>query len=172
MFSLGILGLVAAYVLIAVLLLSINLYSNWSWKIKAGAIMVTSIFYIVTYFSFPPLLGWPTSAGLPQRFQMVASYVEQPNKATGADGAVYLWLKEIDNLASPEPPRAFRLEYSDELHERVINAKSKLDKGIPQLGELEDHDNMIDDVRDTTRTGQKTVNIQFYDLPDPMFPDK
>jgi hypothetical protein len=172
MFILGISGLVAAYVLIGLILLSINLYSNWSWKVKAGTIILTSIFYIVTYLSFPPLLGWPTSETLPERFQLIAAHVQQPNKITGDDGSVYLWVSRIENLASPSPPRAHRLEYSNELHEMVIKANSNLNKGIAQLGEAEDQENIIDNVRDAPRSGQKSVKIQFYDLPDPMFPDK
>jgi len=172
MFILGISGLVAAYVLIGLILLSINLYSNWSWKVKAGTIILTSIFYIVTYLSFPPLLGWPTSETLPERFQLIAAHVQQPNKITGDDGSIYLWVSRIENLASPSPPRAHRLEYSNELHEMVIKANSNLNKGIAQLGEAEDQENIIDNVRDAPRSGQKSVKIQFYDLPDPMFPDK
>lgn len=172
MFILGIPGLVAAYVLIGLILLSINLYSNWSWKVKAGTIILTSIFYIVTYLSYPPLLGWPTSEILPERFQLIAAHVQQPNKITGEGGAVYLWVSRIENLASPSPPRSHRLEYSNALHEIVINANSKLNKGIAQLGEVEDRDNIIDELRDAPRSGQESIKIQFYDLPDPMFPDK
>jgi hypothetical protein len=57
--------LVAAYVLVAVLLLSVNLYSRWSWQVKAATVIVVSLFYVNTYFSFPALLGWPISASLP-----------------------------------------------------------------------------------------------------------
>ena len=58
--ALGVTGLIAAYVLVALLLLSINLYSNWSWRVKATTIVVVSGFYLVSYFSFSPILGWPT----------------------------------------------------------------------------------------------------------------
>lgn len=172
MFALGITGLIAAYVLIALILLSINLYSNWSWQVKAGTIIITSVFYIVTYMSYPQLLGWPTSENPPERFRLVAAHVQQPDKITGADGAVYLWLTRIDDLSSSLPPRAYRLDYSNALHERVLNANSKLNKGIPQLGELDDRDNIIDELREAPRSGQESVDIQFYDLPDPLFPDK
>ena len=39
--TLGITGIIAAYILLAVLLLSINLYSKWPWQLKAGAIVIT-----------------------------------------------------------------------------------------------------------------------------------
>ena len=172
MFTLGVTGLTAAYILIALILLSINLYSNWSWKVKAGTIIITSVFYIITYLSFPYLLGWPTTENPPERFRLIASHVQQPNKVTGENGYVYLWLTQIDDLSSVIPPRAYRLDYSNELHELVINANSKLNKGIPQLGEFDDHQNVIDELKNAPRSGQKSINIQFYDLPDPLFPDK
>jgi len=173
MVTLSIAGLVAAYVLIALLLLSVNLYSNWSWQVKTGTVVITSAFYIVTYLSFPPLLGWPATGNPPERFRLIAAHVEQPDKITGDEGAVYLWLARIEDLSSPAPPRAYRLPYSSALHELVINVKSKLDKGIPQLGEFnETRRNLIDELRDAPRSGQESVNIQFYDLPDPLFPDK
>ncbi len=44
MFTLGISGILAAYILLAVLLLSINLYSGWSWRVKTAAIIIVSVF--------------------------------------------------------------------------------------------------------------------------------
>ncbi len=38
MMNLGFAGLTAAYVFIALLLLSINLYSRWRWPVKAAAV--------------------------------------------------------------------------------------------------------------------------------------
>jgi len=173
MFTFGISGLIAAYVLIALLLLSINLYSIWSWKIKGGTIIITSLFYIITYMSFPPLLGWPTGDNPPERFRLIAGHVEQPDKLTGDEGAIYLWMTQIDDLSSTTPPRAYEFPYLNAPHEVVYNATSKLNKGIPQLGEFDDeHDNIIDELKDAPRSGQKSVKIQSYDLPDPLFPDK
>ena len=173
MFSLGTTGLIAAYLLIGLILLSINLYSNWSWKVKATTIIITSFFYIVTYYSYPQLLGWPTSDNPPERFRLIASHVKQPDKVTGDEGAVYLWLTEIDDLSANRPPRAYRLQYSNRLHELVINAKSKLDKGIPQLGEFDDKKkSTIGELKEAPRSGQESIDIEFFDLPDPLFPDK
>ena len=173
MYALGITGLIAAYVLIALLLLSINLYSNWSWRVKAGSIIVTTLFYVITYLSFPPLLGWPTGEQPPQRFRLVAADVVQPDKLTGARGMVYLWLKDLDDLSGRTQPRAYKLDYSTELHEAIIAAKSKLEKGMQQLGEFkEPPDGQVREVDSLSRTGQKSVEIEFFDLPDPLIPDK
>ncbi len=173
MYTLGIAGLVAAYVAVALLLLSVNLYSNWSWKIKAASIIATTLLYVVSYLSFPPLLGWPIDDTPPERFRLIAADVVQPDKASGEGGMVYLWLKGLDDLSGRSRPRAYAFAYSDQLHERLINAKSKLNKGMAQLGEFKIPDDP--DVREIdafNRTGQKAANIEFYDLPDPLIPDK
>jgi len=170
--TLGIAGLITAYVLIALLLLSINLYSNWSWKVKAGTIIITTIFYIISYISFPPLLGWPTSQQPPERFKLLAAHVEQPDKASGKEGAIYLWINQIDDLTAYGAPRAYKMPYSDLMHEVVIKANAKLKKDIPQLGELNEEGSMQVDVQDSSRAGVADAPIVFYDLPDPLFPDK
>lgn len=169
--TLGITGIVASFVLLALLLLSINLYSKWSWPIKALTIILTSAFYILTYFSFPPLLGWPTTQLPPQQFRLIAAHVNQPNKETGEDGEVYLWLTEIKDMTSTGKPRSYKLEYSNELHEKIINVNAKLDKDIQQLGEFKEPDDAFNDVSEQKR-GLRSVHIEFYDLPDPLFPDK
>lgn len=170
---LGVMGLIAAYVLVALLLLSVNLYSNWSWRIKAALIIVVSLFYLVTYLSFPPLMGWPAKSDVPERFNLIAAQVREPDKLTGEQGRIYLWISEFTGDLNRREPRAYRLPFNAELHAKIVTATAKLKKGLPQLGEAEP----MDDVppvspQDTKRGGQASVNIQFYDLPDPLFPDK
>ena len=172
MYTIGISSQIAAYIMLAVLLLSINLYSNWSWKIKASTVIITSVFYIVIYMSFPPILGWPTEENPPERFRLVAAHVMQPDKLSGNDGAIFLWLSELEDLTKDSIPRAYELEYSEMLHEMVINANAKLQKGTAQLGEFEDIDAPNAKPVEGTRTSQVSTKIQFYDMPDPLFPDK
>lgn len=169
--TLGITGLISAYILLALLLLSINLYSKWAWPVKAMTIIITSAFYIVSYYSFPPLLGWPTSAYPPEQFRLIATHVSQPDKELGKEGSIYLWLTEIKNMTDTPEPRAYRFEYSNELHEKIISVKAKLDKDIAQMGEFKKPDDMMNQV-DEQRRGVKSVKLEFYDLPDPLFPDK
>ena len=172
MFTLGMTGLVASYVLLALLLLSLNLYSNWSWPVKAATIVITSIFYVIAYFSIPPLLGWPTEAELPDKFKLNAVYVEQPDKITDKDGAIYLWATRIDNLEASGEPRSYRLPYSDPLYEQVNEARTKMKKGIEQMGEVRKPGEDAVKLDKPTRTTQISIPIKFYDLPDPLFPEK
>ena len=173
MFTLGITGLITAYILIAILLLSLNLYSKWSWYIKATAIALTTVFYIVSYISVPPLLGWPTSDDPPARFRLVSAYVEQPNKLTGAEGGIYLWLTEIDDLSDTPEPRSYKFPYSDPFHEEILKVQSKLNKNILQLGEFEEREEapLLENIEEK-RTANISSKISFYDMPDPLFPEK
>lgn len=169
--SLGITGIIAAYILLAILLLSIDLYSKWAWPIKAGAVILTSAFYVITYYSMPALLGWPTKQDPPAQFRLLAAHVEQPNKEENTSGAIYLWLSKINNMTELSEPRAYEFEYSPELHEKIINVDAKLDNNIAQIGEFKEPDDVFNQVAEQKR-GVKSIKIEFYDLPDPLFPDK
>ena len=58
-------------------------------------IALVSAFYLVTYYSMPPLLGWPTAADLPKRFNLVAIFVNEPDKSSGAPGEIFLWATDL-----------------------------------------------------------------------------
>jgi hypothetical protein len=174
MVVLGTSGLVAAYVIVALLLLCLNLYTSWSWRIKAAAIVVVSAFYLVSYFSLPPLLGWPTAAALPERFNLVAIYVQEPDKVSGSEGEIFLWATDLAEGARGGEPRAYRVPFSGELHAKVVEAGNKIRKGLPQLGELREEGQLGPHAKptDETQGGQNSVAIDFFDLPDPLFPEK
>lgn len=166
-------GLVAAYVLIALLLVIVSLYARFNWQIKALIVVLVSTFYIVTYCSFPPLMGWPTDAKLPERFNLVAMSVEEPNKTSGDPGHIYLWLTNLEKGPGRDQPRAYSVPFSASLHAKVVDAGTKMRKGLPQLGELVEEDlGPNGRPSDESRGGQQSVDIDFFDLPDPLFPEK
>ena len=71
--------LIGVYVLLGVLLLSLNLRSRWSWWIKVGAILLTSSAYYLTYHSVNELKGWPVPDPLPERFSVHWVQVAEPD---------------------------------------------------------------------------------------------
>lgn len=166
-------GLIAAYVLVALLLIAVTLYTSFSWRIKGILVVAVSAFYIITYQSYPPLMGWPTEAELPKRFNLVAIFVQEPDKTTGDAGEIFLWLTDLEKGPARNEPRAYRVPFNGDLHAKVVEAGTKMRKGLPQLGELVD-ENLGPKARptDESRGGQKTVDIEFFDLPDPLFPEK
>jgi len=171
-FTLSAAGLLAAYVVLALLLLGLNLYSSWRWSIKVGMIVLVSAFYVVSYLSIPPLLGWPTDERLPQQFNLVATYVQEPDKLNGTPGDIYLWVTDMRSPPGEARPRAYRLPFTPELHAKVVEAGKKLRKDLPQLGEVEEETGPGATPLDASRMGQESTNIEFYDLPDPLFPEK
>jgi hypothetical protein len=125
----------AAYVLIAVLLLSAGLTARYAWWVKASAIVVTSLFFIEAFFASKGLMGWPGGGPLPARFQLLWTRVVEPDQKLGERGAIYLWLEEMDaNNVPTGPPRAYRLPYSVKLADRTLKARDEIMAGHPQEG--------------------------------------
>ncbi len=167
----AVVGITVAYIALAVLLLSLNIYSRWPAWVKLSAIVVTGAFYYVTYLSLEGLGGWPARASLPQEFVMLSGRVEEPDKRTGSEGRVYLWALSFDEERASDVPRAYSLPYSRRLHKEVGEAAKRLRRGVVQLGKVEE-------VAAKTQTGEQTWldervrRIVIYDLPDPELPEK
>jgi hypothetical protein len=159
----AVLGLVASYAVLAVLLLSLNLKSAWHWTIKAGAIALTAGFFVVAFVAIEALLGWPTEARPPALFQLHAALVLEPNQGAGSAGAIYLWLSPQDaegNLTGP--PRAHALPYSRELHEQTARAQARLQDGRSVEGAAEP----------APPLGYPSAEVRLYDAPSPALPQK
>lgn len=130
-------GTVAAYVLLAVLLLSLNIVSRWRFWVKAGAILVTTLAFFGTYFAITGLLGWPSAQSLPARFSLLSTRIIEPDKATGAPGRLFMWVEEIDEDNQPSAdPRNHEVAYTTELAEKLYGAQQLLNQGQEVLGEM------------------------------------
>jgi hypothetical protein len=128
----AVVGLVASYVALASLLLSLNLRSAWHWPVKAAAIGITAGFFVVAFVALQAMLGWPTEALPPARFQLHAALIDEPDRQGRSLGAIYLWLSPRGadgGLAGP--PRAYALPYSRALHEAAARAVAGLQSGRP-----------------------------------------
>lgn len=130
--SFAFIGLLAAAAAAGVLLLNMNLRSPWPWGAKAAATVVTCGLLIVVYLAHLELLGWPAAAKLPERFLLISAAVREPGKAGGDAGAIYIWARPVEDPAAE--PRAYRLDYSRELHERVVAALASARDGTRQMG--------------------------------------
>ena len=135
MSALGVFGLIACYVAMATLLLSLNIASLWQWWIKAAAIAAMTGFYVGTYFSISSMLGWPAASAPPLQFQLLASTIVEPDKQGREGGAIYLWVREIDADNMPiDPPRAYRIGFDDRLARDVASAQREIDAGTEMKG--------------------------------------
>jgi hypothetical protein len=134
-------GIVASYIVIAVLLLSLNLASRWHWGIKASAILITTAFFGVSYVSITDLIGWPAEARMPDHFQLHWATIVEPDKLNGLPGSIFLWVEALDQDNLPAgTPRAFRVPYSRDLADRIGRAKERIEQGADQAGTARDLD--------------------------------
>jgi hypothetical protein len=190
--TLPLIGIAASYVVIAVLLLSLNLTSGWRWGVKAAAIAVTTGFFGVSFASITGLIGWPSQARVPEHFQLHWATVVEPDKLNGLPGSIYLWLEALDESNVPAgTPRAFRVPYSRELADRIVRAKQRIEQGMDQAGtarDLEvpegppDEDQRLagapprrdepGSTGDPAAFIQHMPSIQFEDMPPPALPPK
>jgi hypothetical protein len=190
--TLPLIGVAISYVVVALLLLSLNLASRWHWGVKAAAIAVTTLFFGISYASIAGLVGWPSEARVPERFQLHWATVVEPDKLNGLPGAIYLWLESLDGSNMPAgTPRAFRVPYTRELADRIEHAKERIEQGMDQAGTARDLDvpkGLPDEGRrlagapprqnEPGSTGdpnafiQQMPAIEFEDMPPPALPPK
>ena len=133
------------FFIISSLLLWIVIGSKGHWGLKAVTIAFVLYFCLSINLSLSNLLGWPSDQSLPEEFQVHWIEIKEPNKRTGDKGCVYVWatgsegehhktdgwrtlLVYFQNY-DPTEPRAYRLNYSRELHERSQEALGKIKNG-------------------------------------------
>ena len=178
-----VLATVGAYVVIALLLLSLNLTSKWRWWIKGSAIVVTGLFFVATYLAIVSLLGWPSGARPPDRFSVISTRVIEPNSFTGDPGAIYLWLEELDeNNVVLGQPRSYRLTYTEPLADAADGVQEMLNAGEEVEGQVAAAEQEVnaDVAGEPGGRGQGQgggyvpidFNLIFNDLPPVVLPDK
>lgn len=167
----ALIGIISAYVALAILLLGLSVYSRWSLWVKISAIVLTGFFYYATYLSLEDLLGWPTQSDLPSEFIMLAGKIEEPDETADTDGAIYIWALALRGDRLYDTPRAYELPYSKPLHNQVSEANKKIRRGVTQIGKSENivvHKPIVGQNWFEERIQRVTI----YDLPDPELPDK
>ncbi len=153
--TLAVLAISVAYVVMAVVLLSMGLTSRFKWWIKGVVIVVTSVFFIESFFATRSLLGWPGTGQLPHRFQLLWTRVVEPDPKIGDPGAIYLWVEELDENNVPTGvPRSYKIKYTPPLADRSNKAKDEIMAGNPQEGTASDLEG--DEVKTEAKLEQMT----------------
>ena len=133
-----IVAVVLAYVLISIVLISLNLPSRWRWWIKGGAIVVTTFFFAGTYFAVSEMLGWPLFTRSTGQFSLLQAKIVDPDEATSRRGQIFLWVDKLDANNIPlMRPVAYEVPYSDALADQLRQAQEKVDNGEGVMGEIE-----------------------------------
>lgn len=188
-------GIPVAFILLTILILWVIIGVKGKWWIKSSLISLTLYFSIGLWVSINGLLGWPTTDGPPQKFEIHWLLVEEPNKKTGDPGAVYMWASDADTdkqsfspFGSEKPldkPRLYQLPYSRSMHEQTEAILKKLKKGeryMAALGEegKEGSGKAGDGGREgegkNGKSGDGSLSQQqdfiFHELPPAKLPDK
>ena len=165
----GIVCFIAAYLLLAVMAFNVVMRSDWGLPLRLVAVLLVGALYWATMKSIPPLLGWPTTAMIAPRFNLIGVHIREPDKAGTDKGNIYLWVTDMEAGMGQYTPRAHVLPFTPELQTRVAEAGVKLRKNLPQMGEASE---VEDDRGLGHRTGRTSVHLDFYDMPDPLFPEK
>ncbi len=155
----------AAFAMLGVLLLNVLLFTRYAWWIKLASVAMVACLGLATWRAMPDLLGWPTHSGMPLRFNLNAIHVVEPDKSGVEKGAIYLWVTRFATDTSGVVPRAFVLPFSPELQLKVTAAGTRLRKNLPQLGE-------VLAARGGDAHGRRALDLEFFDLPDPLFPER
>lgn len=163
-------GLITGFLVIGLLLLNVLFATRWMWWVKLASLLWVIALAVVTQRSMPDLLGWPTRHGLPQRFNLMGLHIVEPDKSGASRGDLFLWVTELNLDGAPRVPRAFVLPFHPELQAKLVAAGTKLRKGLPQLGEIVD--TPFQSSAATLAHPDKTLNLDFYDMPDPLFPER
>jgi hypothetical protein len=136
-----IVGLSTAYVVLGVLLLIAVTRARLPWPAKAVAIVATSAFYVFVFFRLEGFLGWPATAALPPRFELLWAQVVERDVASNDAGAIHLWVAELNDANLPSrTPRAYVLPYSAALAEKVKKAEAEIKQGHPQFAKPWDYE--------------------------------
>lgn len=155
-----------AFAVVGLLLLNVVFFTRFAWWIKLACVAMVAGLGLMTWRAMPDLLGWPTHAGIPPRFNLNAIHVVEPDKSGVNKGAIYLWVTRFATDTSGVVPRAVVLPFTPELQAKVAAAGTKLRKNLPQLGET------IERVQPGDAHGRHMLDIDFFDLPDPLFPER
>jgi hypothetical protein len=131
-----------AYALLGVLLLLVSVFARVPWPVKAGAIVLTSAFYVVSFFATRGLLGWSSIDPLPPKFKLLGARIVEPHSLEGDPGAIHLWVEALDDDNFPSGvPRAYRLPYNARLAEKTEAAIKASAESKPQGGRTADFGN-------------------------------
>ncbi len=128
----AILGLMAGFVVVLVLLYVLLLKTRLAVGYKVLALVVCTVFYWVQYQSLHQYTGWPSTDKLPDEFILIATDIHEPNKKTGQTGVMYWWVRDSDK--AEQLPRVYQLPYQAQLHKKTEQVLKEQKQGGQYLG--------------------------------------
>jgi len=96
--------------------------------------LLLPVIYFLHWNSMQDTKGWPSDQILPTQFELISADIIEPNPLKNVSGNINLWIRPSDN----DPPRAYSLSYSRDLHKRLFETKKRIAQGRRQIGLLYD----------------------------------
>jgi len=93
-------------------------------------LLALPLFYVGHYFLLQQMQGWPSTAPVPQQFQLLAFDITEPDPNMDRAGQILLWI----DAGHGNQPRVHRLAYHKDLHQELAAAGKRQAKGRPQIG--------------------------------------
>lgn len=156
-----------AYVLLVALTGLALVASRWSrWAKGALVLAVTSLYFFADHVLLG-VWGWPARSAMPERFVLLATVIEEPNKFS--PGAVYVWVNALEQGKPAREPRAFVLPYSKQLHSDMSEAMKKVRQGVSQMGTTSSKTGAG---VSWLRPGGEVLDVKIRDMPVPQLPEK
>ncbi len=148
-----------AYAVLAALVLNLNLQTKYRREIKIAAILIVSLFYLAAYHGAQNLRGWAIAEAPPNPFKLHWAIVEEPDKAKGTKGAIYILAQKLNSRRiAVGQPRLYQLPFTPELAEQVDDALEKKEDGRDLEARLSYKAANPDEVDDIQQRDGKTAN--------------
>lgn len=164
--------IVFSYAFIAALLALIIIHSKLSFLLKLPLVIMTGLFMLVSYQGWKDAQGWPSSSEIPDKFILHASVIEEPDNTEGSDGYIFIWMTNLEEQRPAAEPRAYVLNYNQDVHSALEDALRNMRKGTVQIGSKRIINSGDLPPRDFSRLGEERITLEFFDLPDPALPEK
>ena len=197
-------GIPLTFLVLCAIGLWMIIFSKGFWAFKIFFITCCLYFSFLMWFSLSDLSGWATSTPMPQKSIIHWLLVQEPSKFNKNDeGGIFVWATEADsdynvtnknivfflkpfsNRRNGVEPRAYRLPYSEELHQSAAKAMQIIMSGKTLIGEKIGKSNS--GIGDGQSSGENTHGEQngsgrgslskeqvfrFYELPPFKLPEK
>ena len=175
-----------AYALLFSLLVSVNFFTNFSFKIKAILVFSFLIFSIISYSSIREMQGIPyrdNNFSKDERlYKILWSGVNEPNKLEKTKGEIFLLLRSTDTKGIEKgDPRLYAVEYDPFLLEKILEIRKITKKGVPVAVKLtnldlkvNDNDKLPDELDgfDKYNSLSGDIIIQLEEIISPSLPEK
>jgi hypothetical protein len=194
-------GIPLTFLVLCAIGLWMIIFSKGFWAFKTLFITFCLYFSFAMWFSLSDLSGWATSVAMPQKSIIHWILVQEPSKFNKKDdGGIFVWATEADTenkvieksiiyLLKPfsirknsVEPRAYRLSYSEELHQNAAKAMQMIMSGKTIIGEKSGNGTGEAEALGKESHGESKGNgsgslsqeqvFRFYELPPFKLPEK